>query len=230
MKLKILGKYGPYGKAGVGAASGYLVKDDGFNMLLDMGSGVLSRLIAEIDPKNLDGIFISHLHYDHTSDLLPFRYLLEETGTKVTIYTEKQESAWYDMLFLHPLFNVVNVDENTVLDVKGKKVSFFRMKHPVPDLAIKIEGNGVFAYTGDTVYNENLAALFSSCDIAVADCSKPADFVGGHMTVTEAKRLKQETDVKKLIASHASPDFDPSEEFAGTDGLLSAEEGKEYDI
>ena len=83
MKLKILGKYGPYGKAGEGAASGYLITDDDFCFLLDMGSGVLSRLIAEIDVKNLDGIFISHLHYDHTSDLLPFRYLLEEIDAKI---------------------------------------------------------------------------------------------------------------------------------------------------
>ncbi len=230
MKLKILGKYGPYGKAGEGAASGYLLTDDGFCMLMDMGSGVLSRLIAETGVKNLDGIFISHLHYDHTSDLLPFRYLLEETGAKVTIYTEKQSGVWYDLLFDHPLFNVVNVDENTVLNIKGKRITFYRMKHPVPDLAIKVDGNGVFAYTGDTVYNENLHKLLSGCDVAVADCSKPATFIGGHMRATDAVNLKKETGVKLLIASHASPDYDPSAEFEGCEGMVFAEEGREYGV
>ncbi len=230
MKLKILGKYGPYGKAGEGAASGYLITDDDFCFLLDMGSGVLSRLIAEIDVKNLDGIFISHLHYDHTSDLLPFRYLLEEIDTKINIYTEKIDDEWYKILYDHPLFNVINVDENTVLDVKGKKITFFRMNHPVPCLAIKIEGNGVFAYTADTVYNDNLIPLLTGCDVAVADCSKPAHFIGGHMPAPTALKLKKETDVKLLIASHAAPDYDPSEVFVGTDGVVFAEEGKVYEI
>ena len=230
MKLKILGKYGPYGKAKVGAASGYLLCDDGFRMLMDMGSGVLSRLIAETDVKNLDGIFISHLHYDHTSDLLPFRYLLEETGAKVKIYTEKQDDEWYKILFNHPLFEMVDIDENSVIELKGKKISFYRMKHPVPCLGIKVEGNGVFAYTGDTVYNDNLIPLLNGCDVAVADCSKPPEFIGGHMPATVAAELKNKTTVKTIIASHASPDYDPSEVFEKEEGIVFAEEGKEYEI
>ena len=230
MKLKILGKYGPYGKAGEGAASGYYVTDENFGMIFDMGSGVLSRALKETDFTDIDGIFISHLHYDHTSDLLPLRYLLEEKGTKIKIFTEKQSGPWYDILFSHPLFEVINIAEDSVFEIKGKKISFYRMKHPIPDLGIKIEGNGVFAYTGDTVYNENLKPLLDGCSVAVADCSKPAGFVGGHMTVREAVRLKEETDVKLLIASHASPDYDPSEAFGNIDGLVSAEEGKIYAI
>ena len=44
MELTVLGKYGPYPKAGTGAASGYLVSDGGVNLALDMGSGTLARL------------------------------------------------------------------------------------------------------------------------------------------------------------------------------------------
>jgi ribonuclease BN (tRNA processing enzyme) len=228
MKLTVLGKYGPYGKAGVGAASGYLIRDDNFCILLDMGSGVLSRLIAEVDVKQLDGIFISHLHYDHTSDLLPFRYLLEETGVKMKIFTSPDDSDWYKMLFNHPLFDVTDVTDGQSLTVKDKKLTFFEMKHPVYDLAVKIEGGGVFSYTGDTNFNANLYPLLNGADVAVADCSKPAGFVGGHMTVTEAIRLKRETNVKLLIASHAAPDYDPEKDFENTDGLVSAEELKTY--
>lgn len=44
MKLTVLGKYGPYGKAGNGSTSGYLVENCGDYIVLDMGSGTLSKL------------------------------------------------------------------------------------------------------------------------------------------------------------------------------------------
>lgn len=231
MQITVLGKYGPYGKANVGAASGYLVEDDGFKMLLDMGSGVLSRLIGKTDVKDLDGIFISHLHFDHTSDLLPFRYLLDETGTSVKIYTEKQENEWYKILFGHPLFDVRNIKDGETIKIKDVSLTFYRMKHPSPDLAVRIESKrGVICYTGDTVFNDNLYKLLDGADLAVVDCSKPAHFIGGHMPATMAKKLKEETSVKTIIASHAAPDFDPKGVFEGMDGVIFAEEGKTYTV
>lgn len=50
------------------ACSGYLLSQDGFHLLLDCGSGVLSTLQNLIDLKDLDHILISHYHYDHYSD------------------------------------------------------------------------------------------------------------------------------------------------------------------
>lgn len=230
MKLTVLGKYGPYGKAGCGATSGYLVEDDGFKMLLDMGSGTLSRALSYVTPDELDGIFISHLHFDHTSDLLPFRYLLDETQTKIKIYTEKSDSEWYKILFNHPLFEIINVDENSKITIGGKEIEFFRMIHPVPNLAIKIKGSATFAYTGDTVYNDNLLPLLDGCSFAVCDCSKPENFVGGHMTIKDAVYLVEHTNVKTILASHASPDCDLEREFLKTDGIVPAEELTTYEF
>ena len=99
MKLTVLGKYGPYPKAGTGAASGYLVTQGETALVMDMGSGTLSRLCNCIDVRKITAIFISHLHYDHTSDLLAFRYLLEDLNHKVTIYTAASDSEWYKILF-----------------------------------------------------------------------------------------------------------------------------------
>jgi len=47
MQLALLGCYGPYPPAG-GACSGYLVSEDGYNLLLDCGNGVMSRLCFPI--------------------------------------------------------------------------------------------------------------------------------------------------------------------------------------
>lgn len=187
MELTVLGKYGPYPKAGTGAASGYLVSDGGVNLALDMGSGTLARLQQMTDISRLDGIFISHLHYDHTSDLLPLRYLLEDLDRTLTVYTAYEDSEWYKLLFGHPNLKVVNVDSSSVIRLGSLTLRFYDMLHTVPCLAVRIEGSKTLVYTGDTMYNDNILAALVGADCALADCSKPDGFNGPHMTVSIAK-------------------------------------------
>ena len=229
MQLTVLGKYGPYGKAGEGAASGYLVTDRDFRFLCDMGSGVLSRLINVIDVRQLDGIFISHLHYDHTSDLLPFRYLLEELEHPVKIFTHKEDSAWYRILFSHPLFEIVDIDENTEFEIRGVNLTFYKMKHAIDNYAILFDGTAKLLYTGDTQYNENLVEAAKRADLVLADCSKPDVFIGAHMKATEGLKLQEETGAE-ILATHLAPDFSPENLFAGNDKISVAEEGKTYTV
>jgi ribonuclease BN (tRNA processing enzyme) len=60
-----------------GACSSYLVTYGALNVLLDCGPGSLSVLRGQINPRNLDAIIISHLHADHTLDLVPLAYGLK---------------------------------------------------------------------------------------------------------------------------------------------------------
>lgn len=60
-----------------GACSSYLVTHGAVNVLMDCGPGALSVLRQEINPRNLDAIIISHLHADHTLDLVPLAYGLK---------------------------------------------------------------------------------------------------------------------------------------------------------
>lgn len=229
MELTVLGKYGPYPKAGTGAASGYLVSDGGVNLALDMGSGTLARLQQMTDISRLDGIFISHLHYDHTSDLLPLRYLLEDLDRTLTVYTAYEDSEWYKLLFGHPNLKVVNVDSSSVIRLGSLTLRFYDMLHTVPCLAVRIEGSKTLVYTGDTMYNDNILAALVGADCALADCSKPDGFNGPHMTVSIAKKLNAETGVR-IISTHLSPDYSPEEEYKEFPGISVAEELKTYKI
>lgn len=229
MKLTVLGKYGPYGKPGVGAASGYLISDKSFRLLCDMGSGIMSRLLATEDITKLSGIFISHLHYDHTSDLLPFRYRLDELQTPIKIFTHREiGDPYYDLLFNHPLMEIVDIDENTEITLDGVKLSFFAMDHKMPAYAIRCDGDGSIMYTGDTVYNDNIIKGGKGCDIILADCSKPEVFIGAHMPAKYAFLIREKTGAT-IIATHLAPDFSPEKIFSDADGILVAEEGKTYD-
>lgn len=229
MELTVLGKYGPYGKAGNGCASGYLVCNGEDSIVLDMGSGTLSKLCAAIDVKKVKHIFISHLHYDHTSDLLGFRYLLEDLSHTVNIYTHFEDSDWYNVLFDHPNFNIVNIDENTVIDIGSMQLSFLPMKHTVTSYAIIIKGEKTLCYTGDALYNENILKCFDVSDCVLADCSKPIGFNGPHMTVENAIELSKMYPDTQIIATHQSVDFDPKDALKST-SVISAQEGTTYNI
>lgn len=228
MKLTVIGRYGPYAKGG-GATSCYLVEEKNTRIVLDMGAGTLSRLLSRVDIRDIDAIFISHLHYDHTSDLLPLRYLLDEVGVPITIYTNYSEGEWYRLLFTHPLINAVNVDENSDITLKDVRLSFFKLEHPVTDYAIKIQSEKTIVYTGDTVYCDNLIKAARGADLIVADCAKPIGFTGPHMTVDKAVELYKETGTK-ILASHLGADYSPEEYFLPYADILVAEEGFTYEV
>ncbi len=230
MKVTVLGKYGPFPKAGEGAASGYLLEDDGVKIALDMGAGVLTRLTAKTDINELDAIYISHLHFDHTSDLLPFRYLLDSLNKKITVITQYEKSEWYDILFGSPRFEIINVNETSELAVKGLKLTFAQMKHPVPCLAVKADnGEKSFVYTGDTVFFPGLTEFARGADMVLSNCVKPVGFTGPHMTTADAKAIAEETGAV-VLASHFAPTDDPYADFAGYDRIIPAEEGRTYEI
>ncbi len=75
MKLEILGNWaGSPGAAG--ACAGYLVTEGNTKLLLDCGPGVVPSLQRNHRCADLSGIVISHMHTDHSLDLLTLAYRL----------------------------------------------------------------------------------------------------------------------------------------------------------
>ncbi len=75
MQVTVLGK-SPAWQDAAGACSGYLIRHDGFTLLLDCGNGVFAKLRSYVDYAAVDAVVITHLHADHCFDLLPFSYAL----------------------------------------------------------------------------------------------------------------------------------------------------------
>ena len=46
-------------------------------ILLDCGTGVLAHLTQLMPDIHLDAVVLSHLHYDHMSDMLPMHYYFQ---------------------------------------------------------------------------------------------------------------------------------------------------------
>ena len=55
--------------------AGYLVEWGSTAVLLDCGQGVIRNLQKVLDPHDLSGIVIGHMHADHYLDIVGLRYL-----------------------------------------------------------------------------------------------------------------------------------------------------------
>ena len=136
MQLTVLGCHGPYPCAG-GATSGYLLQNGGESLLLDCGSGVLGRLMALQDPALLSGVLLTHLHFDHMSDMLVLRYYLESRGKTLPVYVPKEDhSPQRAQLEVTNAFRVEAYPET--LEMAGLRLSACPVRHPVPCRALRI--------------------------------------------------------------------------------------------
>jgi len=72
MKITILGT-GTFYVNNKQSGPAYLLEADGKKILIDCGPGTLMRLSdIGLTPDDIDYVFISHFHADHTSDLFAF--------------------------------------------------------------------------------------------------------------------------------------------------------------
>lgn len=213
MKITVLGCNGPYPAIG-GATSGYLLQDGEKSFLLDLGSGVFARLCEHMDPVRLSAVILTHLHFDHCSDLGVLNYYCQVKrkkgwSGKLACYLPAVEQELieyqrqYDSLSLLPL----RAGE-LVLD--GIPFRFYLMRHPVPCLGLTV---GTFGYTGDTNVCDGLRELLQNCNIALMDggfLQQDYSEAFPHMHAALAESLALSYGVKPYI-THISPQYTKEE-------------------
>ncbi|GCB50418.1 metallo-beta-lactamase family protein [Streptomyces sp. NL15-2K] len=79
LTLTVLGTASPHPQPDL-PCSGYLLRDGGAEVWVDAGFGTFAELQRHTDPARLDAIWISHLHADHSADLLAAVYGLAYGG------------------------------------------------------------------------------------------------------------------------------------------------------
>ncbi|MCR5041580.1 MAG: MBL fold metallo-hydrolase [Clostridia bacterium] len=227
MNLTVLGRYGPFPQAGDSACSCYYLEDGDLKLLMDMGPGSLRRVFGKVDLSALSALFLSHLHYDHTSDLLPLRYALENKPYRLKILAKKEDTDYCRLLLDAKEFDVTWIDDGEELGLCGKTLRFTAGRHTVPDLAVTVYGEKVFTYTGDTVMCEGIRKLARESDVLLADCAKPSGFMGPHMTADDCKELL-ELGNARILATHLSPGTEPEEYLPVSERLTVVRELETY--
>ncbi|MFI5323958.1 MAG: MBL fold metallo-hydrolase [Thermodesulfobacteriota bacterium] len=223
MKLTILGSGTCvlYTKRG---SSGYAIETSGVRMLLDCGSGTTWRLAdAGINYLLIDHIILSHLHPDHTGDLVPFLFATKYAyGPPYGSKREKPLSLWGGrgfIKFFEALKNAyddwITLDELSVRelgeglnDFGEFSISAVRTPHIESSLALRIEAEGkILVYSGDTDYSEALVEFSRDADALLIECALPDEESkrSGHLTPGEVIDIANKSGARKIIVTHLYP-------------------------
>jgi ribonuclease BN (tRNA processing enzyme) len=205
------------------AAAGYLVQTDQM-LLLDFGPRTLMNLIKTgVDRHRITHILISHFHADHFSDFITFFFdamiFTKYQGGKrppLTVIGPPGTRRLFKGLFATlPGFSrapfrvtLKEVDDRPFWIGKTKILPRRVIHSPrLHCLGYRLEYDGkAIAYSGDSQYCRNLVRLCGDVDLAVLDCSFPANRPGPvHLHAGQCGQVAREASVGQLVLSHFYP-------------------------
>ncbi|SDJ43699.1 MBL fold metallo-hydrolase [Salimicrobium halophilum] len=210
MKITTIGYWGAY-PAQNSATSSYLVEDQGYRLLVDCGSGALSRLQGYISLNSLDAVIISHYHHDHVADIGVLQHArlvqtkLGHVEGELPIYGHEEDENGFERLSssytkAHPY------DPESSVSIGPFTISFLKTVHPVPCYGMKItNGDDTIVYTADTAYQKEWIDFSKGADLLITDTNfyKGMDAAqAGHMTSEEAASIAAGAEVEELWLSH----------------------------
>ena len=205
------------------AAAGYLIQTDQ-TLLLDFGPRTLMNLIKSgVDRHRISHILFSHFHADHFSDFITFFFdaiihCKFEGGSRpplTLIGPRGMKRIVRGILTTFPGFSrapfTVTITETADRRITiGRTVITPRTMDHVPHLhclGYRIEyGGRALAYSGDTQLCPNLVRLCGDVDVAVMDCSFPANKPGpAHLHAGQCGQAARDAGASQLILSHFYP-------------------------
>ena len=212
MRLTILGNNGPYPAPG-GACSGYLLESDSGNtaILIDCGPGALANLMKAGALNRLSAVVLSHLHYDHMSDLLPMQYaLFNLCAHPLPVYAPNSPEQVHMLLDSADCYDLWPCKDVTVGEMR---VSFNPARHPVEANAIAVSCDGQrFVFTGDSNTDPLVELFCESADLLLADAGLSAEDwkpTSPHYSAALCGQLAASARAKALLLTHFNPKYDP---------------------
>ncbi|MEM7041411.1 MAG: MBL fold metallo-hydrolase [Pseudomonadota bacterium] len=158
------------------------------NLLVDCGATVLLAMQQQgVDPADIDGILLSHLHGDHFGGV-PFFLIhaqfvarrrrpltvIGPSGTRARIeeaigvlFSDLRGVTWR-----FP-FEVIEIDAGKQETFGDLLITSFLVDHPsgAPSLAFRLQSDGrTLAFSGDTRWTDTLVDVADGADLLIAEC------------------------------------------------------------
>jgi ribonuclease BN (tRNA processing enzyme) len=215
VELIVLGSGGGWARPG-GAACGYLLSHDGFNVWVDLGTGTMANLQRHIELQDVHAVVVSHRHFDHFLDLYPY-YLAEWWVTdRSPIPLFAPPGMFEHALQLEPAlgtgFDLHVVTPGETFEAGPMVVRTAPMNHPVPTLGMRFEADGgVLVYSADTGPTDALVELARGARVLLSEATwlqRPAWAGDIHLTATQAGEHAARAGVDHLVLTHIWPAYD----------------------
>ncbi len=213
-------------------------------MLVDIGPGVVARLVARHHPDELDAVVVSHMHADHMLDLVTLRYVYpwrkRPKADRLRVVTPPGSADQLldlargvgNVKHFEDSFRVSEHDGSAPLAFGGLSMTPVRTQHYIPCWGFRMEADGRrLAYTADTAPCGGLDDLADDADLLLSEATlrsleedaQPPE-PRGHLLATEAGAAARDGGSRRLMLTHLPIDGD------GTWARLAAEEAFSGDV
>jgi ribonuclease BN (tRNA processing enzyme) len=216
VKVSFLGWWGGFPQPGEACCS-VLVETAGGSLLLDCGCGSLSQFFKYAHVSDLEGVLLSHFHFDHFSDLGSLLYAINN-NLRRGIRKEKLRVCApaspepLRAVIEYPACSVTEtLREETAFTMAGMHITVMRLDHPIECYAFRLERQKkVLVYFTDTAYLPRSADFIRGadlliCEATVAEGTQHSTGLG-HMTDREAGITAREGGAKRLCLYHLPSD------------------------
>jgi ribonuclease BN (tRNA processing enzyme) len=229
MRLTVLGSATPYPSAD-NPCSGYLLSTEDTRMWVDAGTGTLAALQRHVRLEQVDAIWISHLHADHTADLLTAFYGLLyadiELAAPIPLFApagivERLAQFLTTGPVRSPIeraFAVEELRDGHEARVGGLTLTSRSVAHGIPGFAVRVEAGGAsLVYSGDTAPCASLVDLAASCDLLLCEADSdqpPADEEPVHHTPEQSGDTARAARAARLLVTHVGRFVTPAQALA----------------
>jgi ribonuclease BN (tRNA processing enzyme) len=185
-------------------------------LLLDGGAPLLPHMNRlGVDPGDIEAVFLTHFHGDHTLGLPPFvlhRIFVDQrpiTFVGPAEIEERLEALWEVSWgidwkgVMRPRFNVTYETAKQSGNVAGYKYETIKLDHGTSGsngYRIWVDGR-ILAYSGDTEATAPLDELVAGADVAIVEATGPGD-VFSHMSWESATALKKRHPKTRFMFNH----------------------------
>jgi ribonuclease BN (tRNA processing enzyme) len=233
-KVIVAGSSGGYAGPGK-ACSSFLLSYESYALALDLGAGALGNLLKYTGADALDGLAISHMHYDHYMDIyglltarrfwevqLPPLPVLAPPGAAkhiaAVIQTDSRD-------FFMGCMDIMEITPGEELEFAGFSISAKPAKHIKNSYIFRVSAQGrTLCYSGDTDLCDALVEQASGVDLFICEGTFTSEVpvkIPMHLTAGEAGEVAAQAGVGRLLLTHLWPTF------SGERAIMDA--GKSYE-
>ena len=194
------------------SSGGIWVSLDDTNVLIDPGPGSLIRCLSSkprLDPKNLDGIILTHRHIDHSNDINLMIEAMTNGGFKKKgkVFAPKDALEDEPVIFKYAreqVEEVIELHEGEEYSIKNIRFDTpVRHLHGVETYGINIYGKGItISLISDTKYFDGLESFYKG-DILILNVIRlePRDDIL-HLSLKDAERIISKNRPKLSVLTH----------------------------
>jgi len=205
------------------SSSAYLLNANGKNILIDCGAGTLRRLLeADTSYNDIDLLLLTHLHPDHTADLVPFLFACGYASVPRTrplkiiggkglkhFFTQLDNTFGRHLTSKHFDLNIREVgDESWNWEGIGfESRSVFHIPNS-RGFALEADGKKI-SFSGDSGYCQALIELADKSDVFVCECALPDhEKPENHLSPSLVADIAAKANVSRLVLTHFYPEVE----------------------